>query len=81
MEEIMQAHVFKGKGDSYGFTNDESGGNLPATLGPWTFRETLGLSRGQSRVALDVDAAMDGIEQKGYHVAPAAITFEEIPGA
>lgn len=74
----MIVHVFEGKSNSYGFTTDVTGSNLPAALGQWKAFRTLDLERGQKRIAVDVDEAIADIESKGYHVAQAKVTFEEI---
>ncbi|MGX8013660.1 hypothetical protein ACVDG8_034200 [Mesorhizobium sp. ORM8.1] len=75
----MQVHVFKGKGNAYGFTGDRSGANLPSQGGPWAFQKTIDLKPGENRIGLDSDKALREINANGFYVGGAGIVIEE-PG-
>jgi hypothetical protein len=66
-------HVFKGAGDSYGFTDDPAGENLPTDLGPWTHKRDVNLKRGEKRIGVDSDEVLDDIDDHGYHVTSAGV--------
>ena len=42
----MQVHIFRATGRIFGCTADETGGNLPAQIGPWQVFKTIELENG-----------------------------------
>jgi hypothetical protein len=67
----MRVHIFRGPADHlYGFTADETGTNLPADVGPWTYWKTIEINRGGQTLfsSFDVDEILDGLERDGHHI-------------
>lgn len=76
----MQVHVFRAKGDNYGFTEDQTGSNLPNVSGPWTFVKTMDLRDDDPpRVALSSQEALEGIRRKGFYTNK--VEFKWIEGS
>ncbi len=72
----MLVYIFSGPNSYYGFTQVEDGTNLPSEYGPWQFRNKIDLQLNQSRIALNVTEALKAIEDRGFYLNQASITFD-----
>ncbi len=75
-ETAMKTHVFEGKGNSYGFTQDSSGKNLPPEGAPWRAFKEIDLKPGEDRIGVKSDDVINGINKDGYYVTGVKITSE-----
>jgi hypothetical protein len=74
----MNVHLFSGTGWVFGFTERDSGDNLPPDYGPWIFHKTLDLNRGDKRRSIvNADECLDDIEQYGFHVTESRVRITE----
>ena len=77
----MKVFVFRGEGDLFGFSTEQSGDNLPSSSGQWmrwVYQPDIELLKGQKRIAIDVDAALKDIASNGYHLTEVQSKFEVI---
>lgn len=61
------------KGQSTSVVPDE----VLKELGELSLFKELAMQKGESRVAVDVDAVLSGIEEQGYHVARTEVRISE----
>lgn len=74
----MLVHVFRGRSRVHGFTQDQTGDNLPPAYGPWEYVKDLTLQRGaKGRIALNDDEAIAAIEAQGYHLVQVKVVTSE----
>jgi hypothetical protein len=69
----MQVHIFRASGRVFGFTQDESGSNLPTDLGDRSYFKVISIARGESQPGVNVEECLDDIEQHGFHVTDAHV--------
>ena len=66
----MKVHVFKGPKGVFGYTEDETGTNLPSEHGPWQAEKSFDATRDDRAGAGDATAmALADIQAKGFHLA------------
>ena len=73
----MQVYTFRGPGRVFGFTEDETGSNLPAQSGPWDSFKTITLTRGELTPGVEVSECLDDIEKHGFHVTDAHVRITD----
>ena len=74
----MEVHIFRSTGRVFGCTEDESGANLPAQLGPWQLFKSIELIKGGPEIpGLDADECIADIEQFGFHITDAHVRITE----
>jgi hypothetical protein len=73
----MLVHLFRGPGRVFGFTEDETGGNLPARFAPWSAFKSVELSRGTATPGVDADSCLDDIEKHGFHITDAHVRITD----
>lgn len=73
----MLIHIFRGPDRVFGFTQDQSGANLPATYAPWAQFKSVELARGVATPGVDADACLDDIAQHGWHVTDAHVRITD----
>ena len=61
------------KGESTSVVPDE----VLKELGELSLFKELDMQRGESRVAVDVDTVLSGVEEKGYHVTRTEVKISE----
>jgi hypothetical protein len=69
----MQVHIFRATGRIFGFTQNESGSNLPNELGGWSHFKSVSMERGESLPGANVEECLDDIERHGFHVTDAHV--------
>lgn len=68
----MHVHIFRGPGRVFGFTQLESGDNLPPHFAPWTAFKTIALTRdGEPVPGVNTIECLDDIEAHGFHLTDA----------
>ncbi len=75
---MRRVHLFRSlRGNRNGFTEDESGGNLPADKGPWAAVAWKSILVDQDnpsvRIGVDDQAVLDGLVAQGYYITTAKI--------
>ena len=73
----MQVHIFRGPGRVFGFTTDETGGNLPPKHSPWAGFKTIELRKGERTPGVDADECLHDIDTHGVHITDAHIRVTE----
>ena len=73
----MRVHIFRGIGRIFGFTEDETGENLPSQYGPWTAFKTLEMTRGEAQPGVNVDECLDDIDDYGFHLTDAHVRITQ----
>ena len=68
------------RSDLHGFTDDETGGKLPAEQGPWRLVRSVVPQEGWTAAA-EIDAVRAGIHANGFFLADASgeLVFDEPP--
>ncbi len=61
----------------FGFTEQETGANLPSQYGPWSQFKTLDLNRGEPTTGINSGECLDDIEKHGFHITDAHIRITE----
>lgn len=67
----MLVHIFRGPGRVFGFTEDETGNNLPERYAPWSSFKTLDMFPDEPQRGVDVNTCLSDIEQHGFHLTDA----------
>ena len=75
----MIIHIFDNRTSTFGFTRDKTGGNLPMQETNWKYSKTIDVTTEEPRIALDVDAMLRSIEEKGYYLGSVS-TISQIVG-
>lgn len=73
----MQVHIFKGPGRIFGFTENQSGDNLPRKYAPWTAFKTIELLRDVRTPGVDANECLDDMAAHGVHVTDAHVRITE----
>jgi hypothetical protein len=73
----MQIHIFRATGRVFGFTQVESGSNLPLDLGKFNYFRAIAMMRGESHQGVNVDEYLDDIERHGFHVTDAHVRITD----
>jgi hypothetical protein len=73
----MLVHLFRGPGRVFGFTEDETGGNLPARFAPWSAFKSVELRHGTVTPGVDADSCLDDIEKHGFHITDAHVRITD----
>ncbi len=84
---MRRVHIFRGpvRSKLKGFTEDETGANLPADKGPWltTIWKSILVDPNNPSVRIGVDdqAILDGLVVQGYYITTATIQISETENA
>ena len=76
----MKVYSFKStkNHESYGFTPQRGGANLPSDLGPWRRHSESDMNRGDPpRLAIRAEEVLDGIARRGFQVVGIRIAVTE----
>ena len=73
----MRVHIFRGPGRIFGFTENETGKNLPSQYRPWTAFKTLEMTRGEAQPGVNVDECLDDIDAHGFHLTDAHVSIAQ----
>ncbi|CAN7469621.1 hypothetical protein LJR231_003176 [Phyllobacterium sp. LjRoot231] len=73
----MQVHIFRATGRVFGFTQNNSGANLPQQYGPWNAFKKMEMIRGETMPGMNIDEYLDDITIYGYHLTDAHVRITE----
>jgi len=76
----MKVYLFNSEKhrNMYGFTPDQTGGNLPKEFGPWSKFKELDVNPGEPpRAGVKTEDILDGIKRDGFHLARVEIKVTE----
>ena len=79
----MQLHKFAARHKALvAVTTDRTGANLPADLGPWVFKKSMTVDRGNGPTnGASSYEIIEAVEAKGYFIWPAVVRFNPDPAA
>ena len=73
----MLVHLFRGPGRIFGFSQDESGVNLPQKFSPWAHFKTVEMREGEPMPGVDVGECLQDLGTYGVHVTDAHVRITE----
>lgn len=73
----MQVHLFRGPDRIFGFSQDQSGTNLPQQFAPWTHFKTVEMREGESVPGVDVAECLQDLGTYGVHITDAHVRITE----
>ncbi len=74
----MLVHIFRGPGRVFGFTEDETGANLPAKFAPWAAFKSLEVEMGsQPNPSFNTEECLQDIEAHGFHITDAHVRITD----
>jgi hypothetical protein len=73
----MQVHLFRGPDRIFGFTQVQTGANLPSAFAPWVALKTIELRNGEPVPGVAVDDCLSDLERFGVHITDAHVRITE----
>ena len=64
----MRIYIFKAGSNVYGFTQEESGDNLPGDRGPWVLLKSIEILEDQAAPRTHDADILAGIKGQGFHL-------------
>lgn len=73
----MKVHLFRGPDRIFGFSQDQSGANLPQQFAPWTHFKTVEMQEGEPMPGVNVVECIQDLGTYGVHVTDAHVRITE----